>query len=165
MVAGLVAAVAAGPVVAHAADDPARPDTGGVRVTGAVRHPGELSRAKLAALPQKTMTVTYHTAHGEQTRTESGPLLSDVVPATALAATTAKNDQLAFAMLAVGADGYAAAIAYGEVAPHITHQSVILALTQDGKPLATPRLIVPADLAGGRDIRDLVEIHVVRLTA
>ncbi|HEX3830153.1 MAG TPA: hypothetical protein VHV82_23040 [Sporichthyaceae bacterium] len=164
IIGGLLAAVATGPVVAHAQDDPARPDSAGLRVTGVVRHPGELSHEQLTALPQKTLTVSYHTAHGIEIRTESGPLLSDVLPATALAATTAKNGLLAFAMLAIGSDGYAAAIAYGEVAPHITNQSVIVALTEDGKPLSTPRLIVPADSAGGRDVRDLVEIHVVRLT-
>ncbi len=165
IIGGLLAAVAAGPAVAHAQVDPARPNSAGLRLTGAVRHPGELTHEQLTALPQKTLTVSYHTAHGVEIRTESGPLLSAVLPATALAVTTAKNGELAFAMLAGGADGYAAAIAYGEVAPHITNQSVIVALAEDGKPLAAPRLIVPADSAGGRDVRDLVEIHVVRLTA
>ena len=79
-----------------------------------------------------------------------------------LSTTSRKNDQLAFGVLATGADGYAALISYGEIAPDFGNRGVLLATTQDRTPLTRPRLVVPGDVKGGRYVSDVVELRVVR---
>ncbi len=76
--------------------------------------------------------------------------------------TSRKNDQLAFAVLATGADGHAALVSYGQVSPDFGNRAVLLATAEDGKNLAHPRLAVPGDVKGGRYVTDVVELHVVR---
>lgn len=66
-------------------------------------------------------------------------------------------------MLAVGADGYAATVSYGGVSPDFGNRGLLVALTEDGKPLARPRLVVSCDVKGVRFVSDLVELQVVRL--
>ena len=73
-----------------------------------------------------------------------------------------KNDQLAFAVLATGADGYAALVSYGEIAPDFGNRGVLLATTGQ-HALARPRLVVPGDGKGGRYVSDVVEHRVVRV--
>jgi hypothetical protein len=82
-----------------------------------------------------------------------------------LATTSAKNDQLSFAVLAVGADGYTAAVAYGDVSADFGNRGLLVALNEDGKALERPRLVVPGDVEGGRFGSDLLELKVVRLAS
>lgn len=65
-------------------------------------------------------------------------------------------------MLAVGADGYQALVSYGAIAPGSGNRA-ILAVEQDGAPLARPRLVVTGEVTGGRDVNDVVELDVVRV--
>ncbi|OLM33014.1 hypothetical protein Ae717Ps2_3910 [Pseudonocardia sp. Ae717_Ps2] len=87
---------------------------------------------------------------------------SGFLPPEALATTDAKNDLLSFGVLAVGADGYRALVSYGEASPDFGNRGLLVALTEDGKPLAQPRLAVPGDVKGGRYVSDLVQLRVVR---
>jgi hypothetical protein len=73
---------------------------GGVMVTGDVRHPGPITAAQLAGMTQHTASVQFGSAKGTETHTEIGVLLSDLLPVSALATTSRKNDQLTFAVLA-----------------------------------------------------------------
>lgn len=67
--------------------------------------------------------------------------------------------------MAVGADGYAALVAYGEVSPDVGNTGLLVALAEDGAALQRPRLVVPGDVKGGRYVSDLVELRVVRVAA
>jgi len=80
----------------------------------------------------------------------------------ALATTDRKNDALSFGVLAVGADGYAALVSFGEISPEFGDRGVLLATAEDGKALERPRLVVPGDVKGGRYVSDVVELRVIR---
>jgi DMSO/TMAO reductase YedYZ molybdopterin-dependent catalytic subunit len=140
---------------------PAAP--GSVAVTGAVKTPSTLTTAQLTAMPQRSVTVTYASGKGQEQHVEAGVPLADLLPVAALATTERKNDQLAFAVLAIGDDGYAATVSYGEVSPDFGNRGVLVALTEDGKALPKPRLVVPGDVKGGRYVSGLVELRVARL--
>ena len=70
-----------------------------------------------------------------------------------------------FAVLAIGADGYAALVSYGEISPDFGNRGLLLSTSEDGAALARPRLVVPGDVRGGRYVSDVVELHVLRATA
>ncbi|WP_060722145.1 hypothetical protein [Pseudonocardia sp. EC080625-04] len=139
------------------------PPPGEVAVSGDVHAPRTWSRADLAALPQTTVSVRYGSGKGPQEHTLSGVPLVRLLPPEALATTDAKNDLLSFGVLAVGADGYRALVSYGEVSPDFGNRGLLVALTEDGKPLDQPRLAVPGDVKGGRYVSDLVELRVARI--
>ncbi|ODT97781.1 MAG: hypothetical protein ABS81_29410 [Pseudonocardia sp. SCN 72-86] len=138
---------------------------GSVEIAGDVATPSTLTAQAIAALPQRTVSVSFASGTGQQQKSETGVLLSDLLPPTALKTTTAKNDLLNFAVLAVGADGYTAAVAYGEISPDFGNRGIMLATTEDGTPLARPRLVVPGDVKGGRYVSDLVTLRVVRIAS
>ena len=138
------------------------PPPGTVSLTGDVRAPTSITVAQLSGMPQQTIDVTYTSGQGPQHKKETGTLLADVLPATALATTDAKNDLLTFGVLAIGADGYAALVSYGEISPDFGNRGILLATAEDGGALARPRLVVPGDVKGGRYVSDLVELRVVR---
>jgi hypothetical protein len=108
--------------------------------------------------------VSFVGPDGLERHTERGALLSDVLGKVGLAThPDRKNGALSFAVLAVGSDGYRAAVSYGEIAPKFGNEDVLIAFRQDGKHLKRPRLVVPGDVHGGRDVYDLVELRVIRL--
>jgi hypothetical protein len=146
-----------------AATTAAAPPAGAVALTGDVRTPTVLAKADLAGLPQQTVSVSFGTEKGPQQHSETGVALSALLPADKLATTAKKNDILSFAVVAVGADGYSAAFGYGDVSADFGNRGLLVALTEDGKPLDRPRLVVPGDVKGGRYVSDLTELHVVRL--
>lgn len=148
---------------AAAAPAPAVVAPGDVALTGAVTTPRVLTKASLAALPQKTVPATYRSGTTLEAHTFTGALLSDVLPTTALAPAPGKNPFLSFAVLGIATDGYTALVSYGELAPDFGNTQVLIASVQDGKPLARPRLVVPGDGRGGRYVTDLVELKVVRV--
>jgi hypothetical protein len=146
------------PAATAAPDVPA----GAVAVTGAVKTPRTVTADQLAALPQRTVSVQFGSGKGPEQHTETGALLTDLLPVDSLATTPAKNDQLSFAVVATGADGYRALVSYGEAAPDFGNRGLLVATSEDGKPLARPRLVVPGDVKGGRYVSDLVRLEVVR---
>lgn len=148
---------------ATSAPAPAQPPPGTIALTGNLKAPGQLTAEQLAALPQQTAEVGFESGQGAQKHTEVGPALSDVIPVAALATTDRKNDLLSFAVLAVGADGYSAAVAYADASADFGNRGLLIALTEDGAALPRPRLIVPGDVKGGRYVSDLVELRVIRL--
>ena len=75
---------------------------------------------------------------------------------------TARTTRSRFGVLAVGADGYAALVSFGEISPEFGDRGVLLATAEDGKPLERPRLVVPGDVKGGRYVSDVVELRVIR---
>lgn len=157
-------APASAPVSAPAT--PAQPpvEAGAVRITGAVRQPGVLTAAQLAAIPSQTVAVTFGTEKGSQRHTEVGVPLSTVLSQAAPVLTAGrKHDELSVGVLVIGADGYQALVSYGELAPALGNSGALLATSQDGAPLARPRLVLPKDGQGARYVSDVVELHVVHL--
>lgn len=111
-----------------------------------------LSAARLAALPQRTRTVTYLSGAGEQTRVEIGPSLAAVLRAARLK-TTAKT-----AVAASATDGYVAAVTPGETISG--GRPLLLSLVEGGVPLTRPRLVVDGDVFGGRYVSDVTVLTV-----
>lgn len=65
-------------------------------------------------------------------------------------------------MLAVGATGTGRWSPTAR-SPRAPATGAILAVEQDGAPLARPRLVVTGEVTGGRDVNDVVELDVVRV--
>lgn len=169
VLAGLMFLVGCGGAEAPAAAPPAipaaaaLPPPGAVLLTGDLKSPGEVTAEKLAGMPQQTVEVNFQTGKGPEQHTETGVPLSALIPPDALATKDAKNDLLSFAVLAIGSDGYAALVAYGEASPDFGNKPILLAVSEDGATLERPRLIVPGDVKGGRYVTDVVELRVARI--
>lgn len=129
-------------------------------IAGQVSRPGPLAPPALAALRQVSVTAAFDTMHGPASHTWRGPLLRDVLDLAAVIDAPGKHTRLRHAVLASGADGYAVAVAYGELLDECAGKMVILALTQDGKPLDAPRLIVPGDRSFARGVFDVARLTV-----
>ena len=128
-----------------------------VQVTGMAAHPGPVA---LAALKQVVVAANFHTMHGEQSHRWSGPLLLDVLSAAGITDAPGKRTHMQHAILARGTDGYAACIAIGEIEAGGEGKQVIVAVREDGKPLAAPRLIVPGDATFTRGVHDLASLDI-----
>jgi hypothetical protein len=159
-------APAASTAASGQAPAPAQPpvEAGAVRITGAARQPGVFTAAQLAAIPSQTVAVTFGTEKGSQRHTEVGVPLSTVLSQAGPVLTEGKkHDELSVGVLVIGADGYQALVSYGELAPALGNAGALLATSQDGAPLARPRLVLPKDGQGARYVSDVVELHVVHL--
>jgi hypothetical protein len=159
---GTAATVAAPPAPPAVQEQVAPPAFGVVRLVGDVREPRDLRVEELAAMPQQTVSVQYGSGSGPQSHTEQGVLFADLLPVAALATTDRKHDELSVGVLAIGSDGYAALVSYGEIAPEFGNRGILLATVEDGAPLERPRLVVPGDVKGGRYVSDVVELRMVR---
>ncbi|WP_157897799.1 molybdopterin-binding protein [Mycolicibacterium rutilum] len=71
---------------------------------------------------------------------------------------------LSLGVLAVGADGYTAALSWGDLSPMLARRPAIVAWREDGNLLPRPRLVVPDDINGARYVKQLTELRVVPLT-
>ena len=134
-----------------------------VAVEGHVAHPGPLTLDQLKALPPVTVSLTFQTDHGPATGTWTGALLLDIVKqAQPLDNDTGKSAPLQHTILARGRDGYAVALAIGEIDPRFGGKQVIVAYQQGGKPMEnqTFRLVVPGDAHGGRSVNDLIALTI-----
>ncbi len=138
-----------------------------ITLTGALQHPRAYLLADLQGLPNRTVTVTYTSAGKASTHTYRGVLLFDLLKAAAPQLNAdSKNDALRWAVLATGADGYAALFSWGELDPDFGNRPVLLAYEEDGQPLpardGAVRLVVPGDGKGGRYVSNLVGLQVFR---
>jgi hypothetical protein len=111
-----------------------------------------LTAATLAALPAQTRTVTFLAGTGTQTHTETGPALAIVLHAAHIPARA--NTWVA----AVGSDGYIAAVTPAEAWPG--GRPLLISLTEDGTPLAAPRLVTDGDVKGGRYVSGVYDLVV-----
>jgi hypothetical protein len=136
----------------------------GVEIRGAVGERGPISRAELADFDEVTFAFSYQTSGGPQTHRYSGPLLLDVLNSVEPNFSSDPHDNLRYAILVKASDGYLAALAWGEIAPDLADKRAILALTEDGKTLARPRLVLPGDSHGARQVFDVATIFLLRLS-
>ncbi|MBC7800651.1 MAG: molybdopterin-dependent oxidoreductase [Gemmatimonadaceae bacterium] len=130
-----------------------------ISVSGQVERPSTLSVDALRALPAVTLDVAHLTSRGMQRATYTGAQLWAVVGAAGLVEPTGR-ERLQRVVMAQGRDGYAVALAIGELHPDFAGKQVLVAYAQDGQALPALRLIVPGDLHAGRNVRDLVSIEV-----
>lgn len=163
-VSGCGSTVTAPPAVSTTPARPVMPQ-GTVLVTGELKQPFHVTIEQLERMPMHTVQVEFQSSKGTEHHTEVGVPLAQLISPIVLATQNKKHDSLSFAVLAVGADGYQAAVSYGEISPEFANRDVLVAVTEDGKPLSRPRLVVPGDVEGARYVTDLVELHVSRLAA
>ncbi len=133
-------------------------------INGDVVAPRTLKWSELAILPQQTLTVTIDgVSHVEQ-----GPYLSDVLNLVSPNfLSCSKNDLLRWWVQVSSANGDAAVLGQGEINNGFGNRTAILAISQDGKFLSTtsgPRLVIPGEVDGTRDIQHVVMVTTRRAT-
>ena len=129
---------------------------------GSVQQRLVLDKTLLESFTPVTVDVTFETDKGEKSGRYTGVLVWSLIEKAGLANVGAKNATLRHTLLITGRDGYAVALAVGELDPHYEGKSVILAYA-GGEPPASidaPRLVVPGDKHGGRSVRDVASIDV-----
>lgn len=119
-------------------------------------------RAALEAMPRKTVQAA---ANGEPPGSWQGVALEDIVRRVCVASGDSLSGRAIARFVRVsGANGYQAVFSATELDPDFGNVEVILADTQDGKPLAHDgpfRLIVPRDKRFDRWVSDVTTIEVV----
>lgn len=129
---------------------------------GAVKQQLVLDEALLRSLPAVNVDITYETGQGKKSGSYTGVLLWALLAKAAPIDEPGKNASLRHTLLVTGRDGYAVALAFGEVDPHYEGKSVILAYA-GGQPPASfgaLKLVVPGDAHGGRSLRDVATIEI-----
>ena len=140
------------------ADDVSAPQT--ILLTGALRNPGAVTLEELAKLPPVDVTVSQETDHGPVTGSFRGALLWTVIQQAQPIDGPEKDAYLRHTILVSGSDGYAAALAQGEIDPKLEGKQVILAYAKDGVPFAGFQLVVPGDAYASRSVHDIAIIEV-----
>jgi hypothetical protein len=121
----------------------------------------EWTAATLAALPHTTVTV--YNEHAKASQTYSGVPLIDLLAKLGVPAQP-RGKQFRIYVVAVGSDGYEVVYSLGEVAPDVHDATVLVADTQDGKPIADDgplKLIATREKRPARWVRNLVAIRVL----
>lgn len=134
----------------------------GVALSGEVKTPETVATADLKALPASVVAINFETDHGAEKASYRGALLWTVLSNAEIVDQGGKSAHLHHTIIVTGRDGYAIALALGEIDPKFENKSVILAYAKDSQPLDPSmgiRLIVPGDLHGGRSVRDVVKIE------
>ena len=146
--------------------------TASLAVGGNVTVPVSFNLLSLEALAPHTETLTYTAGGSAVTDTYTGALLWDVLSAAGIATDPSiKNDILRQAVVATGSDGYSIDLAAGELSPAFGDEPVLVAYSDTagqlgaGGPDGFARLIVPGDIAGGRDVSNLASFTVFDATA
>ena len=128
---------------------------------GAVKQELVLDEALLKSLPATTVDVTYETGEGKKSGSYTGVLLWALLEKAEPIDEPGKNAQLRHTLLITGRDGYAVALALGEIDPHYEGKSVIVAYAGGELPASFNglRLVVPGDVHGGRSVHDVWSIE------
>jgi hypothetical protein len=120
----------------------------------------EWTPAKLAALPHKSITVFNE--HAKANQTYSGVDLSDLLKPLGVPEKPRGKEFLLY-LVAEGTDGYKVVYSLGEVTPDVHDATVIVADSQDGKPIAGDgplKLVATGEKRPARWVRNLVAIRV-----
>lgn len=116
--------------------------------------------ATLAALPH--VTVTVHNEHTKADETYSGvPLIALLTPLGV--SDKPRGKQFRLYVVAAGSDGYEVVYSIGEVTPDVHDATVMVADTEDGKPIAADgplKLVATGEKRPARWVRNLVSIDV-----
>ena len=127
-------------------------------MTGAVKTPLTLDHATLSAMPVASVSISY----GSSNSTYTGVLVWDLLKKAELIPGEGKNAALRHTLLITAANGYAVAVALGELDPSYGNKQVMLAYrsTDGSASFDHLRLLVPGDVRGGRAVRDVAKIEV-----
>ena len=130
-------------------------------VQGTVKERLVLDEAFLKSFPTVTIDVTFETGQGKKSGRYTGVLLWALLERAQPIDEPGKNTSLKHTLMITGRDGYAVALALGEIDPHYEGKQIIIAYL-GGEPSASMsslRLIVPGDVHGGRSVRDVAKIE------
>jgi DMSO/TMAO reductase YedYZ molybdopterin-dependent catalytic subunit len=144
------------------AQQAAKQDTSKVSVEVSGAKPITISAAEFAKYPRKEVRGKDH--DGKESVYSGVELREILKPLGVTFGTALRGKQLSQYILIEAADGYRAVLAIAELDPEFTDDVVILADTQDGKPLSEKdgkfQIIVPADKRHGRWVRQTIAIRV-----
>ncbi len=116
--------------------------------------------ATLAALPH--ISVAVHNEHTKADETYSGvPLIALLTPLGV--SDKPRGKELRLYVVAAGSDGYEVVYSIGEITPDVHDATVIVADTEDGKPIAADgplKLVATGEKRPARWVRNLVAIDV-----
>ncbi len=121
----------------------------------------EWTPATLAALPHTTVSVFNEHAKAQQTY--SGVPLIDLLARVGVP-DKPHGKEFQLYLVAEGVDGYKVVYSIGEVSPDVHDGTVIVADTQDGKPIADDgplKLVTMGEKRPARWVRNLVAIRVM----
>ena len=120
----------------------------------------EWTPATLAALPHATITV--YNEHAKASQTYSGVPLIDLLTKLGVP-DKPRGKQFKLYLVAVGSDGYEVVYSLGEVAPDVHDAMVLVADSQDGKPIADDgplKMVATREKRPARWVRNLATIKV-----
>ncbi len=131
-------------------------------IAGPAHAPVTLKLADLKAMPHTT--VKFHNAHTNTDETYSGIRVADLLArVNTPLGKDLHREALESYVTATGADGYKVALSLAEADPSFHNGEVVVADSQDGKPLdakAGPlKLVVTDDKDPARQVRNLVRIE------
>lgn len=121
----------------------------------------EWTTATLAALPHTAVTV--YNEHTKANETYSGVPLIDLLTRLGVP-DKPRGKQFRIYLVAVGSDGYEVVYSLGEVAPDVSKSTVLVADSEDGKPIAADgplKMIATGEKRPARWVRNLVAIRVL----
>jgi hypothetical protein len=163
VVAAACSAALTGMPAAALASEGARPV---LSVGGEVTSPAAYTAAQLAALPQTTVTVSEGRRHVTDTGVLLETLVTDAGPAYPGSLLNTKNELLRVTVTVRGAGRDEATLAVGELDPGFGNHPALLALTQNGRPIAFgPELVVPGDRSPFRSVPRVSQVTVGIATA
>ena len=121
-----------------------------------------LDAARLAAMPQ--VTVTVENGHNHMRETYTGvPLIDLLAQVGAPTDGQVKGKALSEYIVAVGSDGYKAVLALAEAEPVFHPGQVLVAEKMDGKPLDPKqgpfKLVISEDKFPARSVHNLVKVE------
>lgn len=121
----------------------------------------EWAPAKLAALPHTSITV--YNEHAKATQTYSGVPLIDLLAKLGVP-DKPRGKQFRIYVVAVGSDGYEVVYSLGEVSPDVHDGTVLVADSQDGKPIADDgplKIVLTGEKRPARWVRNLAAVKVL----
>lgn len=147
--------------------DPSASQPVRLELQGWVARPRTFTVQELKGLAPTTVELTGMAGHGDEPAehtgaqaTYTGELLWTLVDEAGLVDEPGPKTHLQHTIIAHGQDGYAVALAIGEIDPKFEGKQVIIAYEQAGKEMPSLKLVVPNDKRGGRSVKDLVSIEV-----
>jgi molybdate transport system substrate-binding protein len=138
-----------------------------VAIKGLVGTPRSFTRDDLMQLPAETVNVSFQAGQGTTQANFTGTRLLNVFDAAggAKLPTDGNNAKLRTTVMVTGADGYQVALGWGELDPEFGAAPILLAYSQDGKPMGDKqgmaRLVVPGDKRGGRYVSTVKSIEIL----
>ncbi|HTW60166.1 MAG TPA: hypothetical protein VMD55_00070 [Terracidiphilus sp.] len=121
----------------------------------------EWTPATLAALPHTKVTV--YNEHAKATQTYSGVPVIDLLTKLGVP-DKPRGKQFRIYLVAVGSDGYEVVYSLGEICPDVHDATVLVADSEDGKPIADDgplKMVATGEKRPARWVRNLVAIQVL----